>query len=286
MERIYSYKKCEKVLNVLSKSLPIEIYKKYEKTNYSHIMNLESITAIAEDRMIFILNKIKSFIETGEGIDPKGCVKYYKTSVINECSKLYGKYASTKKRGNIKEVMSDNIIDISDIYNFDNSLEDRYFVVDSFRKIKLHLKSIDNKLNHSEILKSNISGAPPNKFFYCDIFSMLLDNYKANDIMKKYSLNTNEYTKIKKSLFKIIKDNFYHLKNDLLSFFEENNPKEHILKNKEDAEDKKIFSVSQKSGKYWDHITFEKKEGKLIELKRIRSKDKDRQGIREKMENG
>jgi hypothetical protein len=163
-------------LKPLASKLVSRTVMQYQSSIYSTIFNKEELSALAEDLILEIANKI-----INKQVDEKGMYNYFKKSFNYKCQDKYKAHAHTQKRGHIN-------IENNDISEFQlNTLKSTG--PENIINIKNELTDILNFLQKFDTTKVNHS-----KLFECMLGGYSVDEMR--DILK-ISASTVERHKLK-----------------------------------------------------------------------------------------
>lgn len=198
---------------------------RYQHGPYSNIFNLEEVQALAEDTALEVCRRVMLFQKNKkhqEGVDPKGCEAYFSRAFINQCQKMYEKYAKTDTRAGVQTVGTEEAMAVAVNKNF-ISPENSYILNDEFSFLIKELEKQDKKYNDKKIefLSREGRGVKNEDLQYSAfIIKQSLLGFEAHEIKEDIGLSDTEYSRHRKNALELARQIIPSSLEDLLHHVE------------------------------------------------------------------
>lgn len=197
---------------------------RYMNGNYASIFNESEMTALAQDTALEVARRVEIWNKNPEekgAVDPKGCIAYFTTAFINQCQKMYEKYAKTDIRAAVQTVSSDEALLVAASRNLENP-ENQWILKSEINQLLNELEKIDNTVNQAVLEEAKAEGRSPqiNEYQYSKfIIEKTLNGYEANEIRDAIGLSDADYSRHRKSALELAKERVKLSYSDLAEHF-------------------------------------------------------------------
>lgn len=222
----FSEREAYEVLSKIAKNLVYSTVKKYEDGPLSSIFNEQEMTALAEDKIIEVMRRIRLFNKNNkhkDGVNPIGATAYFKTSFFNHSQKIYEKYAKTDIRAGVQTVSGEEAQAVAAAKNV-TMPENDFIIKSEIDSLIDKLKKADTEFNNEVKRRSKISGvkvSPEDLQYASIIIQRILEGYDAKDIKDELGLKTAKYSQKRREAFDLAKSMFEYNINELNEFFDQ-----------------------------------------------------------------
>lgn len=207
-----------------SKKLITGTVLRYANGAYANIFNEAEMRALAQDtalevtRRVMLWNKNK---KTKGAVDPRGCEAYFSRAFINQCQKIYEKYAKTDIRAGVQTVSSDEALAVAASRNLENP-ENEWILRGEIDKLLKELDVIDNRVNQLVLEQCKKEGRDPHpaELQYSKIImEKTLDGYEPNEIRAMINLSEVDYARHRRSALELAKERINFSFADMVEHF-------------------------------------------------------------------
>lgn len=217
----------EQVLERLSK--PIQkmvagtVYR-YVNGPYASIFNEAEMSALAQDTALEVARRVLLWnknVKTKGAVDPRGCEAYFCRAFINQCQKIYEKYAKTDIRAGVQTVSSDEALAVAASRNLENP-EHEWILKGEISKLLEELGKIDKRVNELITEQAQREGRTPNanEFQYSKIIlEKTLEGYEPHEIREMIHLSEVDYARHRRSALELAKERLNFSFEDMVEHF-------------------------------------------------------------------
>lgn len=197
---------------------------RYANGAYANIFNEAEMRALAQDtalevtRRVMLWNKNKN---TKGAVDPRGCEAYFTRAFINQCQKMYEKYAKTDIRAGVQTVSSDEALAVAASRNLENP-EHEWILKGEINKLLKELEDIDKRVNNlitDQCKKEGREPKPAELQYSKIIIEKTLEGYEPNEIRTMINLTEVDYARHRRSALELSKERINFSFADMVEHF-------------------------------------------------------------------
>lgn len=235
----------EEILNRLekpAKKLVSGTVMRYANGAYANIFNDAEMKALAQDTALEVARRVMVWNKNNKAkgaVDPKGCEAYFSRAFINQCQKIYEKYAKTDIRAGVQTVSSDEALAVAASRNLENP-ENEWIIKGEIDKLLKELGDIDSRVNKliTEQAHREDRTVQPNELQYSKIIlEQTLQGFEPNEIRELINLSAVDYARHRRSALELAKERINFSFEDMVEHF--NDKVDHRIYTKEVKKRKK-----------------------------------------------
>lgn len=197
---------------------------RYANGHYANVFNEAEMKALAADTALEVARRIEMFNQNPEqkgAVDPRGCDAYFCRAFINQCQKLYEKYAKTDIRAGVQTCSSDEALAVAASKNLENPEND--WILKQEVTLMLHkMGQIDEKVNMAvleQCERENRKPEPQELQYSKIILEKTLEGYEPNEIRKMINLSEVDYARHRRSSLELAKECVNFSLEDMIEHF-------------------------------------------------------------------
>jgi hypothetical protein len=197
---------------------------RYANGPLSSVFNESEVQALAQDTALEVCRRVMLWVKnkrTKGAVDPRGCEAYFSRAFINQCQKIYEKYAKTDIRAGVQTVSSDEALAVAASRNLETPEHD-WILQGEIRRLLVEMEKIDHRVNDlvtNQAVKEGRNPRPEELQYSKIILEKTLLGYEPNEIRKEINLSEVDYARHRRAALELAKERIGFGFNDYVEHF-------------------------------------------------------------------
>lgn len=197
---------------------------RYANGPLASVFNASEVEALAQDTALEVARRVMLWVKnkrTKGAVDPRGCEAYFSRAFINQCQKIYEKYAKTDIRAGVQTVSSDEALAVAASKNLENP-ENDWILQAEITHLLNEMGAIDarvNKLITEQAIKEGRNPRPEELQYSKIILQQTLLGFEPNEIRSLINLSEVDYARHRRAALELAKERMGFSFNDMVEHF-------------------------------------------------------------------